>query len=208
MCTVSLHGNSTQSVNDGVSGEDSADESEESKENICRLPMSADALEVVGPHEPVMVVDTACHINVTSEEWMSAHADLLHEEGLRVQSMPLKQTFKFGEGNPHLSTKRYVIPSGIVGTPVLIRAFTLPQPIPFLGSRACLTSLGFVLNSCTNTAVFLKLDPHKEAQLCLTHNKHLAVKITEWPREGFPRNADDWPERPRDEVTLHAQGNR
>ena len=36
----------------------------------------------------------------------------------------------------------------------------------------------------------------------LTENRHLAVSITDWPENCFPRVADNWPENARDEVTL------
>ena len=128
------------------------------------MPVNVEVLTVSGPHEAVMVVDTACHVNVTSETWMEEHRSLLRDVGLDVGMTGLNQTFKFGEGTPHHATNRFVFPAAIDESPLLIRAFTLDQPIPFLGSRPCLEALGFVMNSITKTCVFLRLDPSREVK--------------------------------------------
>ena len=160
------------------------DTSVEQEETICRLP--AQALPVASAYEPVMIIDTACHLNVTSDWWMSMHENTLSACGLPVVKIEARQTFKFGEGNPHVSKKRYVMPAGIRGNPLILRAFTLPQPIPFLSSRKCQRDLGMLLNGTTNTAMFFKLCGTKEIPLCLSANNHLAVRLTDFPRTDFP----------------------
>ena len=66
-------------------------------------------------------------------------------------------------------------------------------------------------NFLINKRLFLQLmgsimvSSKKYLSVVLTNNKHLAVRVADWPTDGFPREAESWPEDPRQEVTLGPQ---
>ena len=84
---------------------------------------------------------------------MAAHWDVLTALGFYPVTFEAQQIFKFGEGNPHLSRLRHAFAAGVANKGLILRGFSLPQPIPFLSSRQCHHELGMLLNGVTNTAV-------------------------------------------------------
>ena len=82
------------------------------------------------------------------------------------------------------------MPAGIAGCDLLLRASSVPDEIPLLGSRLFLSQMGGIIDSLSSVVYFTLLQ--QATELFLSENGHLCIIIDNFSSKGFPRSADRW----------------
>jgi len=147
-----------------------------------------------------MVVDTACQRQCVGTNSIRKHAQVLAELGLMIPSFPTEEGFAFGISSC-ASRVRHQLPSGIASVPCILQASEIHDnpDLPLLASQPFMLATGGILDTDRGHIHFPRLSAFN-VRLFLAYGGHLAIPITEWPRQGFPRDADQWPESNHDIV--------
>jgi len=138
----------------------------------------------------LMVIDTACQKTCVGRGTYLAHCDILRSFGLRCQWTPESENFRFGAGGPQQSSMLVAIPAGVEGEAMVILASLLDASIPLLAPLRLLSQLGAVLDLPKQSCRLHKIGV--TVQLAKTLGGHLALRVTQFPKEGMPRSADMW----------------
>ena len=141
-----------------------------------------------------LVIDTGCQSNVAGSKWISAKREALATDLPQVGWVTGvdQKRFQFGAGSVQPSLGRHRVPIGLGGFPCEMRVSESPTEIPCLGSRPmCQNELKLILDLPCARAYCGALDII--LPLCLTVNKHLAVRIDDFGEHGN-WNSADWPD--------------
>ena len=112
---------------------------------------------MIGDHEPVMVLDTACQRSCASQAWLQAHIHLLTSAGIPNEKSEFSETFRFGEGKNRPSSCRHSFVAATGGRSWVARVCEVEQPIPFWVSLSAIEAIGAIPNMITKTVYLLGL---------------------------------------------------
>ena len=138
-----------------------------------------------------MILGTACQRTVSGTHWQEARASRLQHgpEPLCTAAVPEQEPFRFGPGPKAYSNQCSFIPAGIKGNDWVNPSFTIDGPLPLLGSRSSVKSLGPSID-CETATCDIRLFQLYKVPLYETCAGHLTLRITDFHPNGFPRDAD------------------
>ena len=166
------------------------------QDRLCAVPRdvlsNTRLAPTVKPGVAYLTIDTACENTVGGTTQLSIVADIL-EKKHKVKPIvhQEQESYRFGPGEPRISTQRWHIPIGIGGKAMIIKTSALEDyhheqnKIPWLAGQDWLRFMAAVVDIAEQKIVLKTIGA--EAPLFVDHTGHLVVAVDDFPVSGWPQ---------------------